>query len=489
MPRAALLRLMPVLLLCCLMGTPAFAQEGSAMQETPSIEWNRSFYNPLRVDYYLGDPWIILHDGMYYYTHSTGNRVDISASKTISGLMAAREGTKTIYLGVENDQTELWAPELHFYQGRWYCFYAADYNKDNRQHRMYVLRSLTEDALGEWEYAGKLNLPEDQWAIDGTFFDSGSGRIFLIWSGWKNEAQGSSLWKQYLYITELAPNDPTKVLSTERVMISKPQYYWEMSVLPQNEGPAIVRSPAGTVYCMYAANYSGSDEYAVGALRLAGDDPMDTASWEKLPEPVLASDPNHQVFAPGHASFTKSPDGTEDWIVYHVAKASGSGWDRCVHAQKLAWVDDAPYLGGPVPADDPVPLPAGETADRLLIQAEDGVLSAGAQAVKGPRDSLAVHFADSRESCQLTVRADKAGAYALYVRHSNAGANESAFWLGVNQAYRQTVTAARGGAPDQFTMACVRVRLAEGLNTLTLSAGPDVEVDLVIFDRTPVDGE
>lgn len=487
MQKWILLRLVSVLLLGLIILAPAFAQEESNMMETPYTPWNDAFYNPIRVDDYLGDPWIVWHDGSYYYTHSTGNRVDITASKTISGLMAARGATKTIYMGLENNQTELWAPELHFYQGRWYCFYAADYDRDNKQHRMYVLRSLTEDALGSWEYAGKLNLPDDQWAIDGTFFDNGNGRIFLIWSGWKNEAQGSSLWKQYLYITELSPEDPSKVIGPERVMISKPEYYWEMSVLPQNEGPAMLQSPAGTFYCMYAANFSKSDDYAIGAIRLTGDDPMDASAWEKLPEPILASDPEHEVFAPGHASFTKSPDGTEDWTVYHVAKASGSGWDRCAHAQKVDWVDDTPYIGKPVPTDDPVPIPSGEQVDRILIQAEDGVLSPGAQTVEGPRDSLAVHFSDSGESCRITVSVKKAGTYALYVRHANPYQLGCAFWVSINEAFRQTVTAARSGAPGQFTMACITLPMVQGLNTVTLSAGPDVDIDLVILDRTPLD--
>ncbi len=461
----------------------ACAQEVE-MKETPFVPFNEGFYNPIQVDFMLGDPWLTWHDGYYYYTHSRGRHISVTKSDTISGLMGQGGTEKLIYLGLDNDQTELWAPELHFYQGHWYAFYAADYDNDNRQHRMYVVKSDTDDAMGTWTYAGKLDLPDDQWAIDGTFFENGDGRIFHIWSGWKSEAQGTSLWKQYLYIAELQQGDPTQVISTERVMISKPEYYWEMSVLPQNEGPAVLISPEGTVYCVYAGNFSKSDDYVLGAIRLTGDDPMVAENWEKLPEPILKANLEGHVYGPGHASFTKSPDGTEDWVIYHAAKASNSGWDRNVRAQKVEWVDDTPYIEGPLPLNTLIPLPSGEVVDRILIEAEDGILSAGASVVD-ITGGKAVHFEKSSENSLLVLNVEQAGQYALYIRHTNGGPEQSALFIRVNGGAIVPVNASRSGDAGDCVMAAVRVSLNAGLNTVMLSAGPDVNIDAVILDRTP----
>jgi GH43 family beta-xylosidase len=464
-------------------GSTAMIQNAA---ETPYVSFNEYFYNPIRVDYMLGDPWMTYHDGMYYYSQSGGDHVGVVSSPTISGLMSRRQFTKRVYLGVQNAQTELWASELHYYQGRWYSFFAADHDNDNTYHRMYVLRSRTDDAMGEWDFIGKMDLPEDQWAIDGTFFENADGRIFLIWSGWKNDAQGKSLWKQYLYIAELKKEDPTKVISTERVMISKPEYYWEKSKLPQNEGPVILKSPKGTVYCVYAANFSGSDEYALGMLRLTGRDPMDASAWEKLPEPLMAPAKDIGVYGPGHCSFTKSPDGTEDWMIYHAAKASGSGWDRSARAQKVEWVNDTPYMGRPLSLGEKVKLPSGEVVDRIMIQAEDAELTNNSSVTDVPGVGKTVHFTGKADQCNITVRVEKDGDYAFYVRHSNNTENESSFWVSVNGGPDVTVPASRSGGPGQFVMACAVLPLKEGLNTLSVTAGQDVDMDLFILDREKV---
>jgi GH43 family beta-xylosidase len=56
----------------------------------------------------------------------------------------------------------------------------------------------------------------------------------------------------------------------------------------------------------------------------------------------------------------KSPDGTEDWIIYHAAKHSGAGWDRNLRAQKFTWqADGSPDFGTPVSAGVPLTVPSG----------------------------------------------------------------------------------------------------------------------------------
>jgi len=59
----------------------------------------------------------------------------------------------------------------------------------------------------------------------------------------------------------------------------------------------------------------------------------------------------NKVFAPGHNSFFKSPDGKEDWILYHANSEPGQGCGkhRSPRAQKFTWnADGTPHFGEPV---------------------------------------------------------------------------------------------------------------------------------------------
>ena len=49
------------------------------------------FTNPLLPS--GADPWSIYKDGYYYYTHTTGNRIDLWKTKTLAGLKDAERKT------------------------------------------------------------------------------------------------------------------------------------------------------------------------------------------------------------------------------------------------------------------------------------------------------------------------------------------------------------------------------------------------------------
>ncbi|MDR9856381.1 family 43 glycosylhydrolase [Paenibacillus sp. VCA1] len=64
----------------------------------------------------------------------------------------------------------------------------------------------------------------------------------------------------------------------------------------------------------------------------------------------------------GHNSFTTSPDGREDWIVYHALSAPGEDTAlRATRIQKFGWKPDGtPDFGIPVSDEHALPLPSGE---------------------------------------------------------------------------------------------------------------------------------
>jgi len=458
-------------------------------QATSFAPFNTHFYNPIRTNHNLGDPWVIFHAGVYYYC---GGSINLFASPTLSGILAYNSVTrKNVFQAAQHGLTEVWAPELHRFNDTWYIFFTATLANEppapNR--RMYVLRNRNASPLmGNWEFMGKLHLPEDQWAIDGTTFEH-NGRFFHIWSGWRDPSDGPGVWRQHLYIAELDPNDISKVKSgTQRVMIAAPEFEWETRGLPQLEGPAMIKSPSGTVYCIYSASFSRSNFYALGALRLTGNDPMNASHWLKHPEPLFESDPDNDVYSPGHCSITMSPDGREYWVVYHTAKARNSGWDRNARVQRLEWRNDRPFMGKPDPLWVPQPLPSGEKADRIIFQAEDMIFSGGDPKIidiPGGRGK-AVSLEPLRDMITIVVDIVQDGRYAVNVRHSTPYDVLKYIQLIVNGDSLNSIIANRSGAAGSFSMDVVVVPLRKGTNTLTFSVSSsdvNLEIDSVILEK------
>ena len=74
------------------------------------------------------DPYVYRHtDGTYYFTASVPayDRIILRRSQTLKGLSDAEEATiwkkhETGHMG-----NHIWAPELHFLEGKWYIYFAA----------------------------------------------------------------------------------------------------------------------------------------------------------------------------------------------------------------------------------------------------------------------------------------------------------------------------------------------------------------------------
>ena len=99
----------------------------------------------------------------------------------------------------------------------------------------------------------------------------------------------------------------------------------------------------------------GLPYYALGMLTADVDaDLLDPASWRKAPAPLFRQSPENGVYGTGHNSFFKSPDGKEDYILYHARDTQvdppGMGDTRSPRAQKIDWnIDDYPLFGTPQP--------------------------------------------------------------------------------------------------------------------------------------------
>ncbi len=299
------------------------------------------------------DPWAYYKDGYYYYTHTTGGDITVWKSKTLSGVGS---GQKKVVWRPEAGKpysSDLWAPEIFFVDGKWYVYFAAGSSEHGfRDQKMWVLQSETDDVFSNYTLMGQIKSPDDNWAIDGSIFEY-NDKLYITWSGEPTSENDM----QCIYLAEMS--NPWTI-SSERVLLSKPEYEWEQrGGRPWiNEGPSALYKD-GKIHIVYSASGSWSDFYCLGLLTFSGGDILSPDSWVKSDKPVFES--GNGIFSPGHSSYVKSPDGTEDWIVYHSARSQGSGWDRVVRMQKFTWdVDGYPVFGEPLPDGRAYPLPSGE---------------------------------------------------------------------------------------------------------------------------------
>jgi GH43 family beta-xylosidase len=320
------------------------------------------FYNPIKT---IGnDPWVYQKDGYYYLIESWDGGIWIYKSPLNSLTRIESGGTKVkvwTYPTSGPNCSGIWAPELHYINNKWYIYYAGttcDNLNDN--HRMFVLEGDTQDPLGSYTDKGKIYDPSsDKWAIDGHPFTYG-GNMYFIWSGWPGDTNGV----QNNYI---APMSDPWTISGPRVLISTPEYDWEKKggdgtpAAPWiNEGPtALINGNSSTVNIVYSASGSWTDDYCYGILTNTTGNMLDPDAWVKKSTPVFSK--TSEVFGPGHGSFVKSPDGTEDWMIYHSARKSGSAWDRIMNTQKFTWnTDNTPNFGSPVSPSVRSVIPSGQ---------------------------------------------------------------------------------------------------------------------------------
>ncbi len=307
------------------------------------------------------DPWMTKHNNEYIYCFSANNSIVVSRSK----YMTKKGDLKTIWKAPANGWNSncVWAPEIHFIGGHWYVYYAAGVSGPPFIHqRAGVLRSKTEDVFSYYEDMGMLytgdnpdNPVSNIWAIDMTVFEY-KDKLYAIWSGWEKQMDTDAT-PQQLYISEMENPFTMKGM---RVLLSRPEESWETGgPLNLNEGPEVLLHD-NQLFVVYSCRESWLVEYRLGMLQLNNPDGnlLDPANWTKK-GPVFQG--TSSVYGVGHCSFVKSPDDSDDWIVYHSKKSTTPGWSRNVRMQPFTWKSDGtPNFGTPVPAGKEINRPSGE---------------------------------------------------------------------------------------------------------------------------------
>lgn len=331
--------------LSLLVAAPLGARPAAAAADEPT-----QYTNPLVEQ--RADAQISRHtDGYYYFTATVPeyDRIVLRRATTLQGLTTAPEAV----IWRKHDSgimgAHIWAPEIHFIDGKWYVYFAAGAANDIWAIRMYVLEGTGDNPLtATWVEKGQIHTSWETFSLDASTFVA-DGVRYLIWA----QAEPGIATNSNLYIARMS--NPWTLSSTP-TRISVPTLDWERrGGVKVNEGPTVLQRN-GRIFLTYSASATDSN-YCLGMLTAtAGSDLLDAASWVKTPDPVFVSNAATGQYGPGHNSFTTSEDGTSDILVYHDRSYPNITGDplldpnRRTRIQKLYWhADGTPDFGIPVP--------------------------------------------------------------------------------------------------------------------------------------------
>lgn len=326
-----------------------------------------TFTNPIANQ--RADAHIVRHtDGYYYFTATVPeyDRIVLRRATTLAGLASAPETViwRKHSSGIMG--AHIWAPEIHFIDGRWYIYFAAGATDNVWAIRMYVLEGNGANPLtATWTERGRIGTPWDTFALDASTFVA-NGVRYLIWA----QAEPGIATNTNLYIARLA--NPWTITGTV-TRIAVPTLAWETRGYKVNEGPTVIQRN-GRIFLTYSASATDAN-YCLGLLTAsASSNLLSAASWVKSPNPVFASNSATGQWGPGHNSFTVSEDGQSDILVYHDRNYRDISGDplndpnRRTRLQKFYWnADGTPNFGIPV-ADgvSPVRLRSYNLPDRFV---------------------------------------------------------------------------------------------------------------------------
>ncbi len=302
------------------------------------------------------DPWMVLARRVLLPEPAPAAATWPSAGRPHIGDLRAGRASTVVWNGTPNRtrNRQIYAGEFHLLtpptgSARWYFYYCADDGND-RNHRVYVLEADHPGGtpLGPYHFKAKLATdPDDRlYALDPDVFVLPDGRQYLLWAGDPDHR---------LFIQRLENPWTT----TGRRQLLEADGFGCPNI---REGPCtLVRN--GRVCLIYSACDTGEPGYKLGMLTAdAGADLVDPKSWHQHPKPVLERSDRHGVYGPGHNGFFKSPDGTQDWIVYAAKTESRFTYaGRTPRAQPFTWTADGlPAFPEPLALDADVPVPSGD---------------------------------------------------------------------------------------------------------------------------------
>ena len=328
---------------------------GMSCSQNASAQTTANFRVPL-VYGYQADPMMITTGGYYYLyidDQNGFNRMHKSASLAAMG-SAESEVVSSGVTGVGGGSScaYIFHWSSHYYQ---YCGDSTG---------PLVLESSADDPMSTYTLAGRLDTPTGftgyaEWPIEV------GGQIYMLIT-----TNGEGVTYNSIYAAKFS--DPV-TRTGPWSLIAVPNGgagTWECahSRCIDEGGSAVVHG--SNVFLLFSAGGYESPDYCVGMLTASTSADLTVqGNWTKSSGCVIARNNTASVYGPGSAIWFKSPDGTQDWVVYHVKTSTTNnmnGDDRKLEAMQVTWDGSGnPVFPAPSAVDTFHTLPSGDPGDEL----------------------------------------------------------------------------------------------------------------------------
>jgi GH43 family beta-xylosidase len=306
----------------------------------------KTYTNPVYKQY-MADPFVLAHQG-HYYAYGTGSassqgmRFPLLHSTNLIGW--EHQGWALTPPGGD----DFWAPEVAYCDGKFYLYYSVQ-GIEGRDHHLRV--AVSDSPTGPFTDTGNMLVPDQPFSIDPHPFRDADGSWYLYYSQDfltldDDHWVGTGIVVDRLIDMTRLAGDPHLVVRPHagwHLFLSQREMYGAIYDWYTVEGPA-VRVRNGRYYCFYSGGAWDRENYGISYV--TADHPLGPYQRpEGADEAMLLRTVPDQVIGPGHNSFTTSPDGSEEWIVYHAWDAARTGRYMCI--DKFGWNGDRPVVYGP----------------------------------------------------------------------------------------------------------------------------------------------
>ncbi len=263
----------------------------------------------------LADPFILLHDNVYYaYGTGAENGIEVMTSDDLKvwKRAVATESGLALHKDDSYGNKWFWAPEVYYVNSKFYMYYSAE------EH---MCVAVSDSPLGPFKQAEKKPMLEGEKTIDNSLYIDDDGKPYLFFDRFND---GLNIW-----VAELEDDLMTIKEESMHPCIHVSQE-WE-EVWPRvNEGSFVVKHN-GVYYMTYSANSYESQFYGIGCA--TATDIM--GEWTKYPDNPLLQKPGELVGV-GHSAMFKDKAG--EWrIVYHAHKSTTSIHPRNMYISKVGF--------------------------------------------------------------------------------------------------------------------------------------------------------
>lgn len=221
-----------------------------------------------RTDINLRDPFVLVHEGMYYLYGTRGETCWGLADGFDVYVSANPEDWDGPHECFHNDGSfwadrNYWAPEVYHYQGAFYML--ASFKREDVHRGTAILRAET--PLGPFRpHSDGCVTPRDWECLDGTLYISQAGKPYMVFCHeWVQAGDGEILALPLTDDLKAAAGEPHLLFRASEAPWAKQMHHSSGKDGWVTDGPFLWRTTDGTLLCLWASFSQGGYTQGVAA--------------------------------------------------------------------------------------------------------------------------------------------------------------------------------------------------------------------------------